>query len=183
MLLAVPSDWRVKLPEAEPMLKAKVEVAVAEVTASLEIVVVAKLAWLFIARLPVMSRLPARVEVAVADEATKAEAVEVAEVDKEPVKVMPPLAVRAPVKVEAPVTARVPERVAAPATLRLDDKVAAPATVKGAEMVVVPRMVMVSEAPPPKEAFWEETVVKEPSGAFREEPTMGPVEDKPLVLM
>ena len=158
-------------------------VAMVEVMASFGRVVVARTAWPFMARLPVMSRLPAIVEVAAVSVATKAEAVEVAEVEREPVKVMPPLAVRAPVKVEAPVTARVPERVAAPATLRLDDKVAAPATVKGAEMVVVPRMVMVSEAPPPKEAFWEETVVKEPSGAFREEPTMGPVEDKPLVLM
>jgi len=69
-----------------------------------------------------MARLPTIVEVALASVETKAEAVDVAEVERAPVKVIPPLAVSKPVKVEAPVTAKVDDRVAAPVKAKVEVK-------------------------------------------------------------
>lgn len=121
------------------------------------------------------------VEVAVEEVETKDRAVEVAVADKAPDRVIPPLAVKRPEKVEAPATDKVDERLAAPLKANVEDKVAAPETVKGAVIEVVPFREIVSEAPPPKEAFWAETVVKEPKGALREEPTTGPVDTRERV--
>lgn len=92
---------------------------------------------------------------------------------KEPDKVVLPETFREEAerlaRLVAPVTAKVEARVAAPVTFKVDW------AVRGAEKVAVPLTLKVSLAPPPKEAFWEEREVNEPRGAFKEEPTMGPV--------
>ena len=104
-------------------------------------------------------------------------------------RVAAPATVKAPDSVTAPATVRVPPmavlpvKVAAPATAKVEAREAAPETVRGAEIEVVPFREMTSDAPPPTVSSLADKEVKEPKGAFKDEPTIGPVETNDLAEM